>query len=194
MAQRRLATDQKKAQREGWSIVIIDESGFMLQPVVRRTWAPKGQTPIQYSWDRHDRLSVIAALTVAPQRRRLGVYFQLHEHNIRFDDVIAFLDLIHRHLRRKFILILDRYNAHRKAVRLLQEADGAWLEVEWLPSYAPDLNPVEMVWNHTKYADLANFIPNDIQHLQEAIITSIDGTRKAHLLKRTFFAHAGLDI
>jgi len=166
----------------------------MLQPVVRRTWAPKGQTPIQYSWDRHDRLSVIAALTVAPQRRRLGVYFQLHEHNIRFDDVIAFLDLIHRHLRRKFILILDRYNAHRKAVRLLQEADGAWLEVEWLPSYAPDLNPVEMVWNHTKYADLANFIPNDIQHLQEAIITSIDGTRKAHLLKRTFFAHAGLDI
>jgi transposase len=194
MAQRRLATDQKKAQREGWSIVIIDESGFMLQPVVRRTWAPKGQTPIQYSWDRHDRLSVIAALTVAPQRRRLGVYFQLHEHNIRFDDVIAFLDLIHRHLRRKFILILDRYNAHRKAVRLLQEADVAWLEVEWLPSYAPDLNPVEMVWNHTKYADLANFIPDDIQHLQDAIITSIDGTRKAHLLKRTFFAHAGLDI
>jgi hypothetical protein len=51
-----------------------------------------------------------------------------------------------------------------------------------------------MVWNHTKYADLANFIPDDIQHLQEAVITSIDGTRKAHLLKRTFFAQAGLDI
>ncbi|MBI4758435.1 MAG: IS630 family transposase, partial [Chloroflexi bacterium] len=35
----------------------------MLQPVVRRTWAPQGKTPIQYSWDRHDRLSVLAAIT-----------------------------------------------------------------------------------------------------------------------------------
>jgi len=201
MAQGRLAADQKKAYQEGlphavrgWSIVIIDESGFMLQPVVRRTWAPKGQTPIQYSWDRHDRLSAIAALTVAPQQRRLGLYFQLHAHNIRFDDVIAFLDLIHRHLRRKFILILDRYNVHRKAVRLLQEAGVEWLEVEWLPSYAPDLNPVEMVWNHTKYADLANFIPDHIQHLQEAVTTSIGATRNVHRLKRSFFAHAGLEI
>ena len=41
----------------------------MLQPVVRRTWAPQGQTPIQYSWDRHDRLAAIAAITLAPLRR-----------------------------------------------------------------------------------------------------------------------------
>jgi len=166
----------------------------MLQPLVRRTWAPKGQTPIQYSWDRHDRLSALAALTVAPHRNRLGLYFRLYEHNVRFEEVMAFLYLMHQHLRRKFILILDRYNAHRKAVRLLQEAGIEWLEVEWLPSYAPDLNPVEMIWNHTKYADLANFIPDDIHHLRDAIITSIDDTRHAHLLIRAFFAHAGLDI
>ena len=164
----------------------------MLQPVVRRTWAPKGQTPIQYSWDRHDRLSVIAALTVAPQRRRLGLYFQIHDHNIRFDDVIAFLKLIHRHLRRKFILVLDRYSVHRKAVRLLLEDGVDWLEVEWLPSYAPDLNPVEMVWNHTKYADLANFIPENIDHLKQAVRTSIADTRQVSSLKRAFFDYAGL--
>jgi transposase len=166
----------------------------MLQPVVRRTWAPKGQTPIQYSWDRHDRLSAIAALTVAPQSRRLGLYFQLQRHNIRFDAVMAFLYLIHRHLRRKFILVLDRFNAHRKAVRLLQEAGVEWLEVEWLPSYAPDLNPVERVWNHTKYADLANFIPDDIDHLEQAVTTSITETKSAGRLKQAFFAHAGLDL
>lgn len=54
---------------------VLHESGFMLQPLVRRTWAPRGQTPIQYNSDRHDRLSVISALTVAPVRQRLGVYF-----------------------------------------------------------------------------------------------------------------------
>jgi hypothetical protein len=166
----------------------------MLQPVVRRTWAPKGQTPIQYSWDRHDRLSVIAALTVAPQRRRLGLYFQLHDHNICFNDVIAFLNLIHRHLRRKFILVMDRFSAHRKAVRLLQETGVEWLEVEWLPSYAPDLNPVEMVWNHTKYADLANFIPVDIHHLEQAVATSIVETCKVSRLLQAFFAYSGLQL
>jgi transposase len=164
------------------------------QPVVRRTWAPQGQTPIQYSWDRHDRLSTMAALTLAPYRRRLGLYFQLQKANIRFEDVMAFLHLVHRNLRRKFILVLDRYSVHRKAVRLLQEAGVDWFEVEWLLGYAPDLNPVEMVWNHTKYADLANFIAEDIDHLGHAETIPIEETRQMNGLKLAFFAHAGLDL
>jgi transposase len=194
VAQARLASDQKKARDRQWSIVLIDESGFMLQPVVRRTWAPKGQTPIQYSWDRHDRLSVIAAITVAPLRRRLGLYFQVHNHNVRFEEVMAFLYLLHRHLRRKFILVLDRYSSHRKAVRLLQEAGVDWFEVEWLPSYAPELNPVEMLWNHTKYADLANFIPDNVAHLRQAMSVSITNTRKNGPLIHSFFRYAELNL
>lgn len=54
----------------------------MLQPVVRRTWAPTGQTPIQYSWDRRDRLSAISAITVSPVRRRFGIYFHIYSQNI----------------------------------------------------------------------------------------------------------------
>lgn len=166
----------------------------MLQPVVRRSWAPQGETPLQYSWDRHDRLSLIAALTLAPLRRRLGLYFQVHDHNICFKEVMAFLSLLHRHLRRKFILVLDRYSAHRKAVRLLQAAGVDWFEVEWLPSYAPELNPVEMVWNHTKYADLANFIPEDVDHLLQEVNASITHTRQNGCLIRSFFNYAGLEL
>jgi len=173
---------------------LIDESGFMLQPLVRRTWAPKGQTPIQYSWDRHDRLSVISAITLAPLRHRFGLYFRIHSHNIHFEDVIAFLTLLHRHLRRKFILVVDRYSAHRKAVRLLQAAHPDWFEVEWLPAYAPELNPVEMLWNHTKYADLANFLPQDVHDLHRAVAASIDNTRTQGDLIRSFFQYAGLEL
>jgi transposase len=173
---------------------LIDESGFMLQPVVRRTWAPKGKTPIQYSWDRHDRLSVIAGITVAPHRRRLGLYFQIYDHNVRFKEVIDFLHLVHRHLRRKLIVVMDRYTAHRKAVRLLREAGVDWLEVEWLPAYAPELNPSEMIWNHTKYADLANFIPDDLGALRQAVDTSIADMRKNSDLIRSFFKYAELDL
>ncbi|MEM4724679.1 MAG: IS630 family transposase [Candidatus Hadarchaeum sp.] len=173
---------------------MIDESGFMLQPLVRRTWAPRGQTPIQYSWDRRERLSVISAITIAPRRRRLGLYFQVYNDNIRFDNVYAFLTILHRQLRRKFIVVLDRLSAHRKGVRLLQAAHPDWFEVEWLPPYAPDLNPVEMVWNHTKYADLANFIPDDVQHLHQAITRSLNHTRSQTELLRSFFRRPRLEL
>lgn len=174
--------------------MFIDESGFMLQPVRRRTWAPRGQTPVQKSWDRHDRLSVIAAVTVAPRRRRMGLYFRIHSHNIRFAEAIDFLTLIHRHLGRGFILVLDRYNVHRKAVRLLREAHPEWFEAEWLPAYAPDLNPVEQVWNHAKYSDLANFIPDDVRHLACEVGGSILDQREDSELLRSFFNHAKLPL
>ena len=71
--------------------MFLDETGLMLQPVVRRTWAPSGQTPVMYSWDRHDRLSVIAGLTLAARRRRIGLYFAVHESNATAEEVEAFL-------------------------------------------------------------------------------------------------------
>ncbi len=166
----------------------------MLQPVVRRTWAPRGQTPIQYSWDRHDRLSVISGITVSPLRRRLGLYFQVHSDNINFEKVMVFITLLHHRLRRKFILVLDRYSAHRKGVRLMQAKHPDWFEVAWLPAYAPELNPVEMVWNHTKYADLANFIPEDVQDLRRSVAASIEDTRTQTQLLRSFFQYAGLEL
>ena len=107
-------------------------------------------------------------------QHRLGLHFQIHDQNINFERVIEFITLLHRHLRGKFILVLDRYSAHRKAVRLLQEEHPDWFEVEWLPAYAPDLNPVEMVWNHSKYSDLSNFIPEDVDDLHQAVTTGED--------------------
>ena len=59
VAPRRLAA-HKNARCSGRSIVFLDESGFMLHPVVRRTWALRGQTPVLACWDRHERLSVIS--------------------------------------------------------------------------------------------------------------------------------------
>jgi transposase len=194
MAEGRVASGQKKARENGWSIVLIDESGFMLQPVVRRTWAPRGQTPIQYSWDRHDRLSLISGITVSPLRQRLGLYFQIYDQNINYEKVMAFITMVHRHLRRKFIVVLDRYSAHRKAVRLLQDQHPDWFEVAWLPAYAPELNPVEMVWNHTKYADLANFLPEDVHHLHQSVVASVENTRTQPDLLRSFFKYSGLDL
>lgn len=165
----------------------------MLQPVVRRTWAPQGQTPIHYSWDRHDRISVIGALTLSPIARRIGVYFNYFYENIVTADVMFFLQHLHRQLQRKLILVCDRWSVHRSAVRRLQERHD-WLQAEWLPAYAPDLNPVEAMWSYTKHGDLANYLPADVAELENAVLDSLAKQNHDQRLKQSYFKTADLRL
>jgi len=41
----------------------------------------------------------------------------------------------------------SRFNVHRKALRLLKGHGARWLNNEWLPAYAPDLNLVVAMWS-----------------------------------------------
>ena len=163
----------------------------MLQPLVRRTWAPEGQTPVMYSWDRHDRLSVIAGLSLSPRRHRIGLYFAVHDKNVKAEEAEEFLRQVQRLLGKKLIVVMDRWAVHRKVARML--AGDERFRIEWLPPYAPDLNPVEHVWNHTKYGDLANFVPDDLLDLELELECSIDQTRKRPELLRSFFHAAELE-
>jgi putative transposase len=172
--------------------VFLDETGLMLQPLVRRTWAPQGQTPVMYSWDRHDRLSVIAALSLAAQRRRIGLYFAVHEKNVKAEEVEAFLRQVQRSLGRKLIVVMDRWAVHRKAAKNLFGDQRFW--IEWLPPYAPDLNPVEQVWSQTKYGDLANYIPDDVLDLQLEFDIAMDRLKDTPELLRSFYHGAELEL
>lgn len=175
-------------------MVFLDESGFMLQPFRAGTWAPCGQTPIQHAWDRRDRLSAMVALSLSPCHRHIGLYHHLQRGNIHGPEAAEFLRLLHDHLQRNITLVIDRYSVHRSAIRILREANTKWLHVEWLPPYAPDLDPVEAVWNHTKCVDLANFVPYDLDELHDAVIDSLEQQAANALIKRSYFDFAGLKI
>ena len=189
-----MARHQKKARRERRAIVLIDESGFMLQPVVRRTWARRGQTPVHRTWDRHDRISAIAAITVSPVRRRLGLYFRLQDDNFRTPAIVSFVRHVRRHVGPRLLVVWDRLNAHRTASNQLTRHFGNNVQTHLLPGYAPELNPVEQVWSHTKYAELANNIPDDITQLWNDVSTSLSRKRKKPALLKAFFRHARLTL
>jgi transposase len=164
----------------------------MLQPVVRRTWAPRGVTPIHRSWDRHDRLSAISAITVSPKRHRLGLFFSIQRENVHASDATRFVRRLRRQLSRRLLLVWDRLNVHRSAApRLTRRAS---VEIAWLPPYAPDLNPVESVWRHAKYADMANLLPADLDHLETELIVSLANQGRNKSLLRSYFHHAALSI
>ncbi len=160
----------------------------------RRTWALTGVTPVQRAWDRYDRLSVIGAVTLSPRRRRISTPFQIHAANISTDQVVGFIRELRQRVRRPLILCLDRWSVHRSAARRIEASGVSDVQFEWLPAYAPELNPVEARWSHAKYADLANFVPDDVDHLQKSVQTSLMKQRQRHQLKQSFFKTAKLKL
>jgi transposase len=194
MAKPGLAPHKKGADLSGSAIFFEDESGFMLQPVRRRTWAPSGKTPVLRAWDRHDRLSTVGFISVSPARHRLSLYFHISAQNIDADQLIWLLKLLHRRYRHHVVIVWDGLPAHRKAAKYFEQNHPDWFTFEQLPPYSPQLNPVEQCWSHTKYADLANFVPDDVNHLRKAIDKSITKQNNNKNLLRSFFKHAKLTI
>jgi transposase len=174
--------------------VLIDESGFMLQPLVRRTWAPRGQTPVLNAWDRHDRLTAITALVLSPKRRRCSLYFQLLDHNARFDDFVWFLVQLRKETRRRLLVVWDRLGGHRKAERILRLLGCEWLEFEYLPAYCPELNPVEHVWCTTKWGRLANWPAPGVEALRARVTADLTKQASQRQLLQQHFRWSGLDL
>ena len=141
-----------------------------MTPLVRRSWAPKGKTPLLHQRTRHlQKVSAIAALTVSPKRRRVGLYFSLVSNaNIDSTGVQVFLQELRRHIQNPIILIWDRLNAHRSLKVQSWIARQHGLSCEFLPPYAPELNPVENIWSYLKQNPLANFAAADIDELFRA--------------------------
>ena len=191
MEGRGLAAGKKNAERLGAHIVFIDESGFLLIPPVRKTWAPRGRTPVFHHWYRQDRISVIYALSVSQQRRRFGLYSRFHQKNILGSDVAAFLRHLLRHLRGNVTVIWDNARIHRcQPVRDLCSRYQR-LHLEALPPYAPELNPVEAAWGHTK-GMLANGRPDDKSELLQNVVETVNGFSSSQRHLRGFIRKSDL--
>ena len=172
MEAQKLASCKKNAARLGAHIVFVDESGFLLIPTVRKTWAPRGQTPLIRHRYRHDRISVISGISITTRRQRVGLYFQCYAKNIQHDEVCNFLRYLLRHLRGRVIVIWDNASIHKgERIRDICRRFPR-LHLELLPPYAPQLNPDEAVWAYAK-GRLANGCPDDLtvmhRHLRRTL-------------------------
>jgi transposase len=133
-------------------------------------------------------------MTVSPGRQRVGLYFSIASCNITGDDVFAFVQHLRGHLKRPLFLIWDRFSGHEKAARLLRNLYDTRIHVECLPAYAPELNVVEHCWSHTKYEEIANFIPQDVEELADEVAHLLVAKHRRQDLLHAFFQHARLDL
>jgi transposase len=186
----------REARQRAAHLVFLDESGFMLTPVVRRTLWPRGVTPILPVSGQRDRISAISCITLSPRRHWPGLYFELlpTDENVTAQHVVEFLRQLHASLPR-FTVIWDGNRIHSKA-RLVKEflAANPSIVAEDFPGYMPDLNPDEGVWGYTKYGRLPNFAPASAQELRERVEAELQALkRRAYLLYR-FIEHTKLPL
>jgi transposase len=191
-----MAGSKKKARRQEAWIFFQDESGVSQRPSIRRTWAPKGQTPILIHAFNWSKMSICAALGYRWDGRRSRLFFQTREGSYNTESLIAFLKDLKRRLRgQKAILVWDGLPAHKS--RAMQEyllAQRGWLTIERLPGYAPDLNPVETMWGNIKGQELANRCAEDLAELDVAVRSGMGRVRQSRKLPFSFLKHAGLSL
>lgn len=191
-----LARGKKNARRRRAWLVFQDESGISQRPPIRRTWAPRGQTPVlihAYNWSK---LSVAVALAFRWDGQRCRLLFQTRPGSYNSERLIVFLKHLKRHFPgQRVILIWDGLPAHksRDMTAYLQSQHG-WLTVERLPGYAPDLNPVELLWGNVKGQELANQCADDLGHAAHALRAGLARARRRPPLLFAFLTHAGLSF
>jgi hypothetical protein len=173
--------------------VFIDQSGFLLNPLVRRSLAPKGRTPILTVRGRHrQKVSVMAALSLSPRRRRLGLlFFTRQDGYFQAEHVTAFLRDLHYHFRGRIIVVWDGWMVHQAAASVVRSKR---LETVTLPGYAPELNPVEHLWNRLKWGDLANAAPADSDELHRQLRPLLQHTAQSPPRLRSFWQGARLPL
>lgn len=127
-----------------------------------------GKTPIvRYSY-RHDRISALAALTISAQRKNMGLYTRFQRENFKAEHVAEFLRAMLSHIRGPIVLLWDGGKIHKGPRISKVLVKNPRLHIEWFPAYAPELDPVEQVWNDFK-RHTANSLPLTRQNIRASL-------------------------
>jgi transposase len=192
-----LAAHQKKASRWKAALGLMDESGVLLTPLLRRTWAPRGQTPVLVERQgKREKVSVAGALWLPPSRDRLAWSFQtLVNDYFGKEEVAGFVERLLREAGGRLVLVWDNGRMHQgEPLRQLLAKHAGQLSLEPLPPYAPELNPVEPAWGWLKYSRLCNFAPHDAPELHLAVLREMRSLCHNQELLRGFWAASKLPL
>lgn len=184
------------AAARGASISFVDEAGFMLGPTVRRTFAPRGKTPVHRVSNPHGRISAIGAITISPARDSIDLLYGLLADNLNYQGpaVAQFVRTLHARIAGPMTLVWDRIPIHDCEDVKEYLAEHQDVVAEPFPPHAPELNPADGIWRYIKYGRLANYAPLDLGVLRETITTELNRLARRAALLRSFVRFTKLPI
>lgn len=173
----------KDAKARGADIYFWDESGFRADGVQGRSWGVQGQTPVVAVPGRRQSTSAASAVNA-----RGAFWFATYPGALHAPQFIDFVKRLMKHRKKPLTLILDSLPAHKgPLVRDYVASLQRKLQLHYLPGYAPELNPDELVWNYMKRTGTAKKPLRKGDQMQERIDADLQAIQRNPKLVRSFF-------
>ena len=134
-------------------------------------------------------MSAVAGITF------YNFYFRLYKGSVKSAEVVEFLGALMRHIPGPLTIVWDRLSAHKSRITndfIAQHRQR--LYVEYLPGYAPELNPVEYIWAYWKQHTLPNVCPKDFWSLNATARHTLKRMRRRPRLIAAFWKQAKLSF
>ena len=173
----------KMAKMQGGEVLFWDEAGFRADTVHGRTWGVRGQTPVVERPGQRQSFSAASAVSANG-----AFWFCTYSGALKAELFVTLLEQLMHRRRKPVHLIVDGLPAHKKAcVRKYVESTQGRLTLHFLPGYAPDLNPDELVWSHVKRTGVARRPLRAGETLRAKIEEQLEQLKRMPSLIRSLF-------
>ena len=180
---------KKRAKRRKADIFFCDEAGFSSEPNLGRTYGLKGRTPVVKTTGQRQKVNAISAVNA-----RGAFWSDVYTGNLNAARFVGFLKAFMRGRRRRVFLVVDGHPSHRaKLVLDYVKSTEGWLELHFLPPYAPDLNPDEFVWQYAKRQGASKKPLKENESLKDRVAADMAAIKKNKRLVRSFFQAKSVD-
>jgi transposase len=173
----------RQARAEGGEVFFWDESGFRADAVHGHTWGVKGQTPVVERPGQRQSISAASAVNA-----KGGFWYCTYEGALTAELFVTLLRQMMRSRRKPVHLVVDGLPAHKtKLVKDYVQSTKGRLTLHFLPGYAPELNPDELVWSYVKRTGVARAPLRKGERMREKIDAQLAAIKAAPQLVRSFF-------
>lgn len=175
----------RQAKLDKAEIFFWDESGFRADAVHGKTWGAKGQTPVLERPGQRQSISAASAVNA-----KGAFWFETYQGALTGELFVQLLKNMMAQRERPVHLIVDGLPAHKKAIvkEYVASSEGV-ITLHFLPGYAPDLNPDELVWSHAKRTGVARNPLRKGEKLQQRVDAQLQSVSDDPALIRSFFRH-----
>jgi transposase len=173
----------RQAKADGGEVFFWDESGFRADTVHGRTWGIKGHTPVVARPGQRQSISAASAVNANG-----GFWYCTYEGGLTAELFVRLLRQMMRHRVKPVHLVVDGLPAHKtKLVKDYAQSTNGRLTLHFLPGYAPELNPDELVWSHMKRTGVARAPLRKGERLRDKIESQLAEIKQTPRLLRSFF-------
>src|ERR1700745_3257543 len=173
----------RQARAEGGQVFFWDESGFRADTVHGRTWGARGHTPVVARPGQRQSISAASAVNA-----KGAFWYSPYRGGLTAELFVRLLRKMMRNRVKPVHLVVDGLPAHKtRLVKDYVQSTEGRLTLHFLPGYAPELNPDELVWSHMKRTGVARKPLRQGGRVQEKIEAQLAALKKAPRLVRSFF-------